>query len=140
MLSPPKGATFDNDSIPLVYFPDFYKKYRDFKTHPPSESQARELDKKNWITPELREEINSCFPSANDIDKTNDNVRSQESFSQMMEKLFPIGRTFCSHIQLFQVASMFAGYWAFEVTRSGCAIQCHFSKPTYQTKCSTKKK
>ena len=57
-----------------------------------------------------------------------------------MEKLYPIGWTFCSHIQLFQVASMFAGYWTFEVTWSGCAIQCHFSKPTYQTKCSTTKK
>ena len=130
--------TKDAVNLP-VHLPSFYDEFRDFKLHPPTNSEARKLDKKDWITDELMEEIKNCVPSVDDIDKAKDNVRCQESFSKMVKIFFPVGQIFCSHIQLFQVASKFAGFWAFEVTRSGCAIQCHFSKPTYQTKCCTDK-
>ena len=65
--------TKDAVNLP-VHVPSFYDEFRDFKLHPPTDSEARKLDKKDWITDKLMEEIKNCVPFCNDINKTNDNV------------------------------------------------------------------
>ena len=50
----------------------------------------------------------------------------------MFNKLFPVNRQFASHVQLGQVVSQFSELWAFGITKSGQAIQCHFGQPTYK--------
>ena len=81
--------TKDAVNLP-VYLPSFYDEFRDFKLHPPTNSEARKLDKKDWITDELMEEIKNSVPSVDDIDKAKDNVRCQESFSKMVKKNFQL--------------------------------------------------
>ena len=80
-----------NDAVNFpVHLPSFYDEFIDFNLHPPTDLEARKLDKKDWITDELMEEIKNCVPSVDDIDKAKDNVRCQESFSKMVKKIFQL--------------------------------------------------
>ena len=87
-------STFNYD----VQFPSFYDSYRNFVIHPPTHAKAKEMDKLNWITPLLQQEILSCVPKSNEINKQQDNLRSSKALSNMTLKLFPVGQIFASHV------------------------------------------
>ena len=127
------SGTDDEEAFKTLYLPSFYNDYMDFEKYPPNVFKE-ELSKKNWVTDELLEEIRQCAPSTTDIDSTRDNLRDKVAHERATKRLFPKGQIFASHVQLFQVAKQFGSLWAFQVTRSGCAIKCHFVKPTYQSR------
>ena len=118
-------------SSPIIHIPAFLKEYNNHELHPPEKSKNF-LFKLNWITSQLQLEIDNCSPSKTDIDRSNENVRNSESFVIMFNKLFPVNCQFASHVQLGQVVSQFSELWAFGITKSGQAIQCHFGQPTYK--------
>ncbi len=86
-----------------------------------------ELLKKNWLTPDLVREIESCFPSKEEISNTakGDNIRDLVAFKVKAAKLLPKGRIFVSFKQLDQVSKMFLDdAWAINKiqTRSGFIV------------------
>ena len=85
---------------------------------------AELLQKMDWITPELKMEISSHFPSQNDID-INGNC-DKEKFKVHCELMFPVGRIFASAKQIHQVSTMFLDAWGVSCASSGKKISCHY--------------
>ena len=124
------SSTEEEGVFKSLYLPSFYDEYMDLDKYPPERYKA-ELSKKNWLTPELINEISACAPTRIEIDPTRDNLRDKVAHERATKRLFPKGQIFASHVQLGQVAEKFGNLWAFQITRPGCSIACHFSKPTY---------
>ncbi len=88
-----------------------------------------ELLKKNWLTPELVREIESCFPTKEEISNTSegDNIRDLDAFKSKAAKLLPHGRIFVSFKQLDQVSKMFLDAWAVNKVHVTKRICCSYS-------------
>ena len=97
----------DPDIVTALYTPQFYNEYTDFEKYPPS-LVKEEFSDKNWITSELKEEIELCAPGKDDIDPKKDNLRNKITLENAANRLFQKGRIFASHIQLVQVVKNFA--------------------------------
>jgi hypothetical protein len=93
-----------------------------------------ELLKKNWLTPDLVREIESCFPTKDQKSNTpkGDNIRDLEAFKVKAAKLLPKGRIFVGFKQLDQeVFKMFLDAWAINkvhVTKQICRFYSKTSK------------
>ncbi len=59
-----------------------------------------ELLKKNWLTPELVREIESCFPTKEEISNTSegDNIRDLDAFKAKAERQLP-KRKICDRVK-----------------------------------------
>ena len=66
--------------------------------HNSHDNVHKTLLNKDWITATLREQIESLFPSASDINMTNGN-RDPITFQSACAKMFPVGRVFASSKQ-----------------------------------------
>ena len=88
-----------------------------------------ELLKKNWLTPELVREIESCFPTKEEISNSTegDNIRDLDAFKAKAAKLLPKGRIFVSFKQLDQVSKMFLDAWAVNKVHVTKRICCSYS-------------
>ncbi len=90
-----------------------------------------ELLKKNWLTPDLVREIESCFPSKEEISNTaeGDNIRDLVAFKVKAAKLLPKGGIFVSFKQLDQVSKMFLDAWAINKVHVTKPIGCFYGQP-----------
>jgi hypothetical protein len=90
-----------------------------------------ELLKKNWLTPDLVREIESSFPTKEQISNTaeGDNIRDLEAFKVMAAKLLPKGRIFVSFKQLDEVSKMFLDAWAINKVHITKRICCFYAEP-----------
>jgi hypothetical protein len=89
-----------------------------------------ELLKKNWLTPDLVREIESCFPTKEEVSNTakGDNIRDIDAFKVKAAILLPKGRIFVSFKQLDQVSKMFLDAWAINKVHVTKGIPCFYSK------------
>eukprot|EP00978_Attheya_sp_CCMP212_P027453 scaffold91929_cov75-Attheya_sp.AAC.1 len=84
------------------------------------------LNKSDWLTPALKEEISSHFPSNADINMANGD-RNQEKFIEECSSIFRVGRVFASGKQVHQAAIMFLDAWGVSCASQGKKISCHYS-------------
>jgi hypothetical protein len=82
---------------------------------------------KDWITVTLKEQIESLFPSASDINMTNGN-RDPITFQAACEKMFPVGRVFASSKQLHQASKIFLDAWGVKCVNNGKKITCFYGR------------
>eukprot|EP00957_Ditylum_brightwellii_P152319 11596370-Ditylum_brightwellii.AAC.1 len=68
------------------------------------------LSKKNWVTPELRNEVLKLFPIKEDIAVSDGNCRNRAAFARNASILFPIGRV---------VADLYCNTWPAKKTHPG---------------------
>lgn len=82
----------------------------------------------NWITDGLLKEIQSLFPTSDEIDSADNNKRDLNAFKVKAAKLFSVGRIFASYRQLEQAATLFLNAWAVTRVVAPKSIQCYYSK------------
>jgi hypothetical protein len=94
------------------------------------------LQKKNWLTVGLVEEITGLFPVSGDIDPVTGG-RDPTRFSESCSKLFPRDRVFASEKQIEQASAMFLDAWSIVKAHNGKKIICHYGLSTKKTKPTT---
>jgi hypothetical protein len=113
----------------MLYVPEFLDGLIEFaEDNMTYETVHRQLLAKDWITPGLSTEINSCFPKAAQIDKAAGS-RDLEAFKTNCSQLFHVGRIFASHKQVEQTAKLFLDAWAISSSCIGKKVVCYYSKP-----------
>jgi hypothetical protein len=99
--------------LPIVlYIPDFLdvlvEEAEDNLTY---KITHKELFLNDWITPGLSTKIQSFFPTAEEIDKSNGTL-DLEGFKTKCLQLFLVGRIFASNKQVEQTTKLFLYAWA----------------------------
>ena len=82
---------------------------------------------KDWMTVTLKDQIESLFPSASDINMTN-GIRDAITFQAACLKMFPLGRVFASSKQLHQAAKIFLDAWGVKCVNNGKKITCFYGR------------
>ena len=85
------------------------------------------IEAKDFLTEQLRGEITSHFPVADDIGV--DGVRSLESSEKHASELFPSGRIFANYVQLREAVLMFQKAWGASVSHGSSRMCCYYGKP-----------
>ena len=115
-----------------LYVPDFILPYwNDEALCLPADGDL--LMEKDWLTPELVEEIDSLCPKDADIDRNNDNCRSEDAFNSAVTKFYTTGRVFASFKQLHQASDRLLMAWAVKISHHSKAFRCFYHRET-QTK------
>ena len=87
-------------------------------------------------------ELITYYPKEHDVDITNGG-RNKIAFSIACEATFPVGRVFCSFLQINQVLKLFLEQWAVTKSSQGKTITCAYGqkqiykKSKYQKKTAT---
>jgi hypothetical protein len=92
------------------------------------------IEAKDFLTEQLRGEITSHFPVADDIGV--DGVRSLESFEKHASELFPSGRIFANYVQLREAVLMFQKAWGASVSHGSSRMCCYYGKPSRKPRVS----
>ena len=110
------------ESTLLIYLPSFYN---DIPLY--TNEQCLHLQKEDWLTTDLKDEITTHFPKPDDIDKST-NAHNKDEFVIQAQALFPVGRIFASYKQLFQAANLFLDAWGANGTHAARSIHCGLGK------------
>jgi hypothetical protein len=87
------------------------------------------IDKEEWLTAELQEEIMGHYPQPNDIN-VGDQTRSKDLFSIHCATLFPPDRKFASYLQLKAAVELFLKAWGASGSHGSSRISCFYGKPS----------
>jgi hypothetical protein len=112
-----------------VYYPEFYMRCMTARSNLKELGHA--MLKYNWITDELREEIETHYPQPEHfiMDRFKSSCkRDISAFSHHCSKMFPKGRLFASSKQFEQAASHFCTGWRARLSGGGKRVTCHFKK------------
>jgi hypothetical protein len=103
---------------------------------------SKNMLKRDWLTPDLRLEIQSLFPEAHEKDDSG--LRNHESYERKISILFPPGRVFASFTQLVQASKLFLDAWAIQKVHQSKKITCHYGNtgksPSYHPNVSKQRK
>ena len=77
------------------------------------------LMEKDWLTPELIDEIDGLSLKDHDIDRNVDNSRSESSFNSAVSTFFTLGQIFASFKQLHQASDWLLTAWAVKIVYFG---------------------
>jgi hypothetical protein len=86
----------------------------------------------DWITPDLRLNVESLFPSQDAI-TTGTRVRDKLAFKEACSVLFKKGRIFSSPKQLKQIATLFLDKWGGQCSQHGKKIVCYYHEVQKRT-------
>ena len=127
MSSLPSNTPSINPSY-VISIPSFHARYsKEFKDGPKTPKMlSAEMLKEDWLTDDLRLEIQSLFPDSNEKDGTGQ--RCPEAFQRKIGFLFPPGRVFASFTQLVQASKLFLDAWAIQKVHGQKKITCHYGK------------
>ena len=89
-----------------MYRPPFLDEVMDSDRH--IDDKNSDLLRRDWLTDDLVEEIENCFPHPTDMEGGGIN---KEMFKIKINRLFMKGREFASYKQLYQAAVMFQEAW-----------------------------
>jgi len=106
-----------------MYRPPFLDKVMDSDRH--IDDKNSDLLRRDWLTDDLVEEIENCFPHPTDTGSVGIN---KESFKIKIERLFMKGREFASYKQLYQAAVMFQEAWNGKLHIESKSIKCFYGK------------
>ena len=105
------------------------------------------LLKRNWITQDLAEEIQSKFPTRDEIitnSVTGACERDLNAFKVKCEAMFPVGRVFMSFTQLVQSTKHFLTGWNVQKVHGSKKIRCFYgknaNKKPYKSTCDVNKR
>ena len=126
LSSPPNPPPIDIPSF--ISIPHFYALYMQevedgLKT---PKMASTEMLKEDWVTDDLRHEIQSFFPNSNEKDGSGQ--RCLQSYKRKISVLFPPGHVFASFTQLVQASKLFLDAWAIQKVHAGKKISCHYGK------------
>ena len=96
---------------------------------PVRQAQAKEASEFDFLTVDLKEEIELQFPSNEDKEPTTGR-RLLSSLQEKAGRLFPVGRVWANCVQLTQALSYFWQVWAVSTVHSQKKIRCHFGQAT----------
>jgi hypothetical protein len=135
MLSlPPNPPITDISSV--ISIPSFYavymKQIEDGLKTP--QMASAEMLKEDWLTDDLRLEIQSFFPDSKEKDGSA-GQHCLESFKRTISVLFPPGRVFASFTQLVQASKLFLDAWAIQKVHASKKISCHYGQSLGNPKC-----
>ena len=82
------------------------------------------MEKKDWVTSELYQEINGLLPEPHEKDASG--KRCPLGYLAKISLLFPPGRVFASYTQLCQASKMFLDAWAVQKVHSQKKITCSY--------------
>jgi len=106
-----------------MYRPPFLDEVMDSDRH--IDDKNSDLLRRDWLTNDLVEEIENCFPHPTDIGGGGIN---KEMFKIKIERLFMKGREFASYKQLYQAAVMFQEAWNGKLHIESKHIKCFYGK------------
>ena len=128
-----------------IYVPDWYN--GEWTSNNDFSGISTISKKKNWITNDLKNEIESHYPSTDEIrinKVTRVCTRDIDAFKRKCLKLFPVGRIFMSNMQLDQAAKYFLQGWNCKKVHNSKNILCFYGikgrKKTYVSKCAPDKR
>jgi hypothetical protein len=133
------GGIVPGSDQPPLYLPDFLQNLIDHLEEfdfPVHQAQAKEVSEFDFLTVDLKEEIELQFPSNEDKEPTTGR-RPVSSFQEKAGQLFPVGQVWANDIQLTQALSYFCQAWAVSTVHSQKMIRCHFGQATKKKKQST---
>ncbi len=133
------GGIVPGSDQPPLYLPDFLQNLIDHLEEfdfPVRQAQAKEVSEFDFLTVDLKEEIELQFPSNEDKEPTTGR-RLVSSFQEKAGQLFPVGQVWANYVQLTQALSYFCQAWAVSTVHSQKKIRCHFGQATKKKKQST---
>jgi hypothetical protein len=115
----------NNAVVSIPVFCDLYmKKLVDGLDEP--KKLSAEMLKEDWVTDELRLEIQSLFPEPHEKDDSG--LHCHEAYKCKISILFPPGHVFASFTQLVQASKVFLDAWAIQKVHGSKKITCHYGK------------
>ena len=103
------GGIVPGSDQPPFYLPDFLQNLIDHLEEfefPVRQGQAKEASEFDFLTVDLKEEIELQFPSNEDKEPTTGR-RLLSSLQEKAGRLFPVGRVWANYVQLTQALSYF---------------------------------
>ena len=91
---------------------------------------AKDISERCWVPDKLGEEIRSYYPNEQErvFDKALCEISCDaEAFKKKCSELFPVGRIFCSRIQLKQALENFLKAWNCKIASHGSSFVCFYS-------------
>lgn len=82
-----------------------------------------------WLPQPLLDEIESCFPSDEDIDRDVEGQRCPQAFSHNINKFFKKGRIFMNYKQLVAAGQLLLDAWAVSSSHGAKSLSCYFGAP-----------
>ena len=126
---PPNISNSNNSNEFVITLPEQVHHLFQTKTDDNAKALDKQLQKSNWMTESLWEEVAKCAPTQDEIDKSNNGARNMEAFKQKVGTFLVVGRRFASAYQLKQYVTEIAKPWAFQPRSHGKQLVCHYSTP-----------
>jgi hypothetical protein len=131
MASLDPSPSINNSVVSIPVFRDMYlKRLVDGLVEP--KKLSSDMLKEDWVTDELRLEIESLFPEPHEKDDSG--LRCHDAYKRKISILFPPGRVFASFTQLVQASKVFLDAWAIQKVHGSKKITCHYGKNAGKTK------
>jgi len=112
----------------ILYIPEWYEERINSGDNPLA--VHADLNKRDWITDDLDEEIRNNFPGLDDImvnSSVGESKADLEAFKKKCAIIFAVDRVFLSKRQLVQTAERFLKGWNCSMTTHGSSIVCFYS-------------
>lgn len=89
-----------------------------------------------WLPQSFIDEIQTFFPSDDDINPENEGQRCPHAFSKNIKSFFSIGRVFLNYKQFVVAGQFLLDAWAISSSHSAKSLSCYYGAPLGKEKSS----